>query len=227
VDDWDKSALFSSGASSRRSSALLGASMAIFELHAASKPDGSFAAAWFDDDEYRWNDERLSTAGSLARSWHAPSLRLHRPEAGATPVLFNPNALAVSERVKAELSSFTELEYLPLHIEGHGAYYILHVTSAIELPIGSDVRMAPESGNIVQIGAFPASFEPQFAFFRVLQPLGSAARRVSATTRAIYRSGSGVRAFESCADGYLVAADLLGIWRSVGDADVSPPAVGV
>jgi hypothetical protein len=212
VDDWDKSALFSSGASSRRSSALLGASMAIFELHAASKPDGSFAAAWFDNDGYQWNDERLLLAGSIAHSWKAPSLKLYRPEAGATPVLFNPNALAVSERVRAELSSFAELEFLPVQIEGNGAYYILHVMSAIELPIGSKARIAPETGNIIQIGAFPASFEPEFAFFRVLHRRASAGRRVAATTRTIYLSARGVQAIESCADGYLVASDLLPIW---------------
>jgi hypothetical protein len=191
--------------------------MAVFELRPASKPDGSFAAAWFDDNKYLWNDKRLSIAGSLAGSWRAPSLKLYRPEAGVTPVLFNPNALAVSEWVKAELSSFAELEFLPVHIEGHGTYYILHVTSAIELPIGSEVRMGPESGNIVQIGAFPASFEPEFSFFRVLQPTGSVTRRVGRTTRTIYLSVNGVRAIESCADGYLVASDFREIWHGPND----------
>jgi hypothetical protein len=183
--------------------------MAVFQLQLASNRDGSFSAAWFDDEACLWNDERLSTVGSLAACWQAPSLKLHGPEAVATAVLFNPNALAVSEGVRAELSSFTELEFLPLRIEEHGVFYIPHVTSAIELPVGSLARIAPApSGNIVHIEAFPGSFEPEFSFFRVLQPVGSAARRVAASTRAIYLSANGARAIESCAGDYLVASEL-------------------
>jgi hypothetical protein len=185
--------------------------VAVFELHPASKPDGSLAAAWFDDEACLWNDERLSSTTSLACSWQAPSLRLHRPKAGATPVLFNPNALAVSKGVKRKLSSFTELEFLPVHIEGHGVFYILHVTAAIELPVGSRARVAPApSGNIVQIEAFPPSFEAEFSFFRILQPVGSAARRVAASTRATYLSSTGARAVESCALGCLAASEVAG-----------------
>jgi hypothetical protein len=183
--------------------------MAVFQLKLASNSDGSFSAAWFDDDACLWNDERLSTVGSLATYWQAPSLKLYDPGAAATAVLFNPNAIAVSVDVRAELSSFAELEFLPLQIEGHGLFYILHVTSAIELPIGSQARVAPApSGNIVQIDGFPGSFEPEFSFFRILQPVGSAARRVAASTRAIYLNSNGARAIESSAGGYLVASEM-------------------
>jgi hypothetical protein len=185
--------------------------MAVFRLHPASKPDGSFAAAWFDDETCLWNDERLSSVTSLAASWQAPSLKLHRPEAGATAVLFNPNALAVSEGVKGELLSFPELEFLPLHVKGHGVFYVLHVTAAVELPAGSKARIAPApSGNIVQIEAFPRSFEPKFSFFRVLQPVGSAARRVAASTRGIFLSAIGARAVESSARGCLATSEVAG-----------------
>jgi hypothetical protein len=185
--------------------------MAVYELHPASKPDGSFAAAWFDDEACLWNDGRLSSVTSLAASWQAPSLKLHRPEAGATPVLFNPNALAVSEGAKGELASFAGVEFLPVHVEGHGVFYVLHVTAAIELPVGSKARIAPApSGNIVQVEAFPPSFEPEFPFFRVLQPVGSAARRIAASTRAIYLSSIGARAVESCTLGCLAASQVAG-----------------
>jgi hypothetical protein len=185
--------------------------MALFELRPVSRPDGSFAAAWFDDETCLWNDDRLSSPSALERKWVAPSLKLHRPEIGATPILFNPNALAVPERVKDELSSFSELEFLPVHIEGHGVFYVLHVTAAIELPAGCKARVAPApSGNIVQIEAFPRSFEPEFSFFRILQPLGSAARRVGASTRAVYLSESGARAIAASASGYLVASEVSG-----------------
>jgi hypothetical protein len=185
--------------------------MAVFALRPESKPDGSFAATWFDDEACLWSDERLSSVASLVHAWQVPSLKLHHPEAGATTILFNPNALAVSEAVRHQLASFTELEFLPVHIAGHGVFHVLHVTAAIELPVGSKACVAPApSGNIVQVEAFPRAFEPEFSFFRVLQPVGSAARRVAASTRAIYLSGKGARAIESCARGYLAASEVAG-----------------
>lgn len=183
--------------------------MAIFDLRPATRPNGSFAAAWFDDEACLWNDERLSSIAPLSSAWQAPSLKLHRPKAGATAVLFNPNALAVSEEVKNELSLHPELEFLPVHIDEHGVFYVLHITAAIELPVGSKARIAaPPSGNIVQIESFPRSFEPEFPFFRILHPVGSAARRVAATTRAVYLNAVGARAIESCSHGCLVASEV-------------------
>jgi hypothetical protein len=185
--------------------------MAVFELRPASKTDGSFICAWFDDDACLWNDERLSSVASLVNAWQAPLLKLHRPAAGPTAVLFNPNAFAVSDSVRHELSSFTEIEFLPVHIAGHGVFHVLHVTAAIELPVGSKARVAPApSGNIVQIDAFPPSFEPPFPFFRVLQPDSSAARRSSASTRSVYLSAAGARTIESCARGCLAALEVPG-----------------
>ncbi len=185
--------------------------MAVFELRPASKSDGSLAAAWFDDEACLWNDERLSSPAPIARTWRVPSLKLHRPEAGATAVLFNPNALAVSETVRDQLARFAELEFLPVQIEGHGMFYVLHVTAAIELPAGSKARAAAApSGNIVQIEAFPKSFVPESSFFRVLQPIGSAARRTGASTRAIYLSETAVRAIDACAGGFLGASEVVG-----------------
>ena len=126
-------------------------------------------------------------------------------------MLFNPNAFAVSEHVKNELSLFDELEFLPVHIDNHGVFHVLHVTAAIELPTGSKVRIAPPpSGNIVRIQAFPRAFEPQFSFFRVLQPEGSAARERLASTRAVYLSVVGARALTSCAGGYFAALEMAG-----------------
>lgn len=185
--------------------------MAIFELRTASREDGSLAAAWFDDDACLWNDERLRSPASIVQSWNAPSLKLQRPESGATAVLFNPNALAVSQGIRDELALFPELEFLPVAIEGHGVFYVLHVTAAVELPVGSKVRIGPApSGNIVQIEAFPRSFAPEFSFFRVLQPAGSAARRVGASTRALYLSEKGARAVQASGHGLLVASEVAG-----------------
>lgn len=85
--------------------------MAVFRIGPVSKDDGSFAAAWFDDDACLWNDDRLSSAAPLEEAWTASSLKLHRPAQGVTPVLFNPHAFAVSEALKDSLRSFPELKF--------------------------------------------------------------------------------------------------------------------
>jgi hypothetical protein len=134
-------------------------------------------------------------------------LRLHRPEPTATPILFNPNALAVSKSVCDLLDEFEELEFLPVSVAGHGQFHILHVINAIELPPGSQARVAPApSGNIVEIHAFPEAFTPPQGFFRVLQPAGSASRGAGPrTTRAVYMGPRACAAVEQAASGYLEA----------------------
>ena len=183
--------------------------MTIFKIHPASKADGSFAAAWFDNDAFLWDDVRLLSAVPSAEAWVAPSLKLYRPAERATDVLFNPNALAVSGAVKEALASFTELEFLPVGIEGHGMFHILHITPTIELPLGSIARIAPSpSGNLLEIEGFPNSFQSEHSFFRVLNPVGSAARRTGKTSRAIYASIAGARALQTIAGDYIAVSEL-------------------
>lgn len=101
--------------------------MSAYELRQVSQPDGSFAAAWFDDRECLWDDDCLHRSDRLGQAWTPPQLRLHRPERGATPILFNPNAIAVSQEVRDELASFPEIEFLPILIDGHGMFFLFHV----------------------------------------------------------------------------------------------------
>lgn len=180
--------------------------MTIFKIYPAPTPDGSFAAAWFDDDAYLWDDARLSSAAPLGEAWTPPLLKLYCPERGATAVLFNPNALAVSDEVKDALASFTEIEFLPIRIEGQGEFHIMHLTATVELPAGSKARTSSVSGNIVQIEAFPSSFAAEYSFFRVLQPAGSAARKSGATTRAIYANIAGAIAIAAFSRGCLAVS---------------------
>jgi hypothetical protein len=138
--------------------------------------------------------------------WIAPSLQLHRPDQEATPVLFNPNAIAVSKRLRDELAAFSELEFLEVSIDGHGTYFILHAITAIELPARTSVRIAPApSGNIVELLSFHDAFTCPPGFFRVLQPVGSAARRMGNTTRALYVGSAGKQAIERSASLFLEA----------------------
>jgi hypothetical protein len=183
--------------------------MSVFRIEPVSTASGDFAAAWFDDEELLWDDARLHRPAPLLTTWTPPTLRLADAARGATHVLFNPDALAVSDRVKTSLGSFPELEFLPVHIDGVGTYYVLHVIAAIEAPAGCSLRRAPPpSGNIVELFGFPSTFEPALAFFSVLQPPDSAAGRTGSCSRDLFANKLGVAAIAAtCAD-YLRATDL-------------------
>jgi hypothetical protein len=178
--------------------------MTVFEIHPTSKADGSFAATWFDDETCLWNDNRLSLAAPIGEAWVPPSLKLHCPVKGATTVLFNPNALVVSCALKDALASFVELEFLPVGIEGHGEFHIMRAVATVDLPAGSRAHIAPQpSGNLVQIEAFPRSFESEHAFFRVLHPPGSAAGKAGMAMRKLYANVAGAHAIERYALDFL------------------------
>jgi hypothetical protein len=183
--------------------------MTVFEVHPVSKADGSFAAAWFDDDTGLWNDDRLSLAASIEKTWVPPSLKLHRPNQETTPVLFNSNAIALSTALKGVLASFTELEFLPVCIEDREEFHIMRTVATVELPAGSKAHIAPPpSGNIVKIEAFPGSFETKHAFFRVLHPPGSAAGKAGRATRRTYANVVGAHAIETYARDYLTVTKI-------------------
>lgn len=178
--------------------------MSAFAIQPKSNPSGSFAVAWFDDSDYLWNDKRLSGSLPLSDQWQSPQLQLANPEIGATAILFNPNALAVSQGIRDEWSMFSDIEFLPVKIKGHGTFYIIHVISSIALPNGSRAKIAPPpSGNIVEVESFPHSFKPKFAFFRINQPDGSAASRIGATTKKLYVNHAGAVAVQQVAGAYL------------------------
>ncbi|HET9553700.1 MAG TPA: hypothetical protein VFP50_12095 [Anaeromyxobacteraceae bacterium] len=184
--------------------------MSVSKIHAASTPSGDFAAAWFDDERYLWDDERLRRATSLIAEWTPSKLQLADPSRGATEVLFNPNALAVSERVRAALGDFRELEFLPVEIDGAGTYYVLHALVAIAPPPGCSLRRAPPpSGNIVEIFGFPQAFEPPSAFFRIQQPLDSAAGRRRSCHSHLFANARGAEAIAQTCGAFLVATELI------------------
>jgi hypothetical protein len=178
--------------------------MPVFEIFPSNGTDGNFAAAWFDDDECLWTDERLGTIDRIADEWHTPRLKLWKAASASTPVLFNPNAFAVSEEVRARLLDLEEIEFLPVSIEGHGVFYVLHVLKAIELPFGATARIAPEpSGNLIEIHGFPEGFSPPEGLFRVLHPEGSAARRAHRVGKTLYAGPNGAQVIGTVARGYL------------------------
>jgi len=178
--------------------------MPAFELQPVSLPSGSFAAAWFDDEQCLWNDSRLRKPQSLRAFWNTPSLQLYRPQLGPTAVLYNPHAFAISEGMRDELSEFSELEFLPVEIKGHGLFYILHVVASLELPAGSRAHIPGAPGyNIVNIQAFPSSFEPSEAFFRIRQPALSAAGRTDSCVLSTFANARGAHAIRSLASAYI------------------------
>lgn len=178
--------------------------MELFELQPASLPSGRFAADWFDDEARTWNDARLGRPEPLARAWQVAHLLLHRPAKQATPVLFNPNAVAISSSVKARLEHFQELEFLPVEIERHGTYFVIHVVACADIPRGAVVvRAPPSTGNIVKVESLPMDFTPPASFFRLLQPPDSPAGRMGLCTRATYMSEQGRSAIAEACGSYL------------------------
>ena len=180
--------------------------MSLFQLTQRSGPSGAFLATWFDDDACTWDVPALRTPQTLVQQWVTPALRLHGDFADPPPVLFNPNALAFSATLKAELASFSEIEWLPVQILGRESFHILHVVSAVELPTGA-VTLLPSSdgGNVGAIHSFPPDYSPPTASFRVLQPIGSPARRGNRCIPGVFMSGTGKAAIERAAGTHLYA----------------------
>jgi hypothetical protein len=183
--------------------------MVIYRIKPASLPNGQFAAEWFDDAAFLWDDERLRKREGLLEKWESPNLQLRDPSLTPTPVLFNPNALAVSVTVRNQLAIFTEIEFLPINIAGHGTFYILHLLASEEIPTNSSVFQAPSpSGNVVNIYTLPSSFEPVSALFRMTQPKESAAGRAGSCVRGIFASAHGAKALLSACTGFLLVDEV-------------------
>jgi hypothetical protein len=184
--------------------------MTIFAIKPSSLSNGEFAAAWFDDEQRIWDDERLHKVAVFGGEWSAPRFKLFRvAERGVTDVLFNPNALAVSARVREELRRFRELEFLPFAVEGYGSFFVVHVTATVEVSVGFSVRRAPPpSGNIVELSEFPVGYASATSFFRVRQPADSAGGRAGHCLRAMYANKEAADAVEAACGGYLSAHPL-------------------
>jgi hypothetical protein len=184
--------------------------MTVFEIKPSSLSNGELAAAWFDNEQRIWDDPRLHRVGSLAGDWDSPPFKLFRvAERGVTDVLFNPNALAVSSRVREELRPFSELEFLPIAVEGCGPFFVVHVTATVEVSVGFSTRRAsPPSGNIVELSEFPPGYVPPTSFFRVRQPADSSGGRAGYCLRAIYANETGAAAVEAACGAYLSARQL-------------------
>ena len=125
-------------------------------------------------------------------------------------MMFNPHAYAVAPSLREALSAFSELEFLPIEIEGHGPFFILHWLVGLPLPEGSVVRRPspPTNGNIVQIDSFPVGFEPESAFFRIMQPADSPAGRIGRTVIADYANERGAKALLEVAGKFLKAEEV-------------------
>ena len=182
------------------------AKMAIYRIDFVSR-GMRLAADWFDDDAFLWSDRRLASTQPLRPAWTPPWLRVLDPQGRPTPVLFNPQALAVSTPIREALGCFPEIEFLPVEIRGGGPYHIFHLTRAYDLPRGA---VAQQSGlsvprDLGEIRAFPADFQPDAAFFRIRQPTGSPGGQAGDTVPDCYASDAGAAAIDEVAHGYLAA----------------------
>jgi hypothetical protein len=180
--------------------------MTVFKLQARSLPDGNFASTWFDDERLLWDDDRLHKAEPTLAKWQAPRLRLLRPR--PTPVLFNPNAFAVSNEVRAALDHLAEIEFLPVHIEGFETYFVVHVVVAVAAPHHCSLRRSPVSKNIVELFSFPSGYTPAADLFRVVQPDDSAAGRSGFCMSTIYATSAGAKSVMTACHDYLEALNV-------------------
>jgi len=182
----------------------------IYTVEPVSLPSGKFAADWFDDDRSLWEDERLFKCRSLLASWRAPKLTVRLAGCDPTPVLFNPNAYAVSASVRAGLSRSSGLEFLPIDIVGFGQFFVLHPVAAYELPPDAVAQRAPlYRGNIVNVIAFPESYVPETDFFGVRHPADSPAGRAGSRVQAMFTTDRGAQVLEAACGEYLVARELV------------------
>jgi hypothetical protein len=125
-----------------------------------------------------------------------------------TPVLFNPNAFAISTEVRATLAHLLELEFLPIEIAGFGTFFIMHVVAAVMAPQSCSLRRSPVSKNIVELYGFPPTYTPSDDLFRVAQPDDSAAGRAGFCVGTIYASARGAQSVVAACRGYLGAVNV-------------------
>jgi hypothetical protein len=169
-----------------------------------SLENGLLAANLFDDEQRLWDDDRLHKGPSLIAAWKAPRLKSVRRTSGATEVMFNPNAIAVSSSVQDRLRGFPGIEFLPVEIEGEGPFSLVHVTALVDLTPEIRVNRAPPpSGNVVELQEFPAGYAAPGPFFRMRQPPDSAAGRRGYCFDMIYATDEGARALEAACGAYL------------------------
>jgi hypothetical protein len=181
--------------------------MSVFKLQALSLPDGNFAATWFDDERLLWDDDRLHKAEPILATWQEPRLKLLGSQ--PTPVLFNPNAFAVSIEVRAALAHLSGIEFLPVHIEGFETHFIMHVVAAVAAPDRCSMRRSHVSKNIVELFSFPPGYAPSTDLFRVAQPEDSAAGRAGFCLKTIYASPTGVQSVMAACYEYLEAVNVI------------------
>jgi hypothetical protein len=178
--------------------------MGVFRVTMRSLENGVFAANWFDDEQRLWDDDRLHRGSSLIAAWKAPNLKSIRRTSGATDVMFNPNAIAVSSSVRDKLGGFPGIEFLPVDIDGEGPFSLVHVTALVDLTPGIRVNRAPPpSGNVVELQEFPADYAAPGPFFRMRQPPDSAAGSKGYCFDMIYTNDEGARALEAACGAYL------------------------
>lgn len=176
-----------------------------FILGPRSLADGSFAPQWFDSKNGLWKDPRLLSEAPLADSWKAPADFVARPRGHlGTGVLFNPEAFAVDESVRAALHGLSGVEFLPVSVRGLGSFFLVHPISAVDLSGAIKPRVAPPpSGNIVEVLGFGAGFVPPSDVFRVRHPPESAAGRLGYCNRTVLVSRRAAEVIQQAADAWL------------------------
>lgn len=165
--------------------------MQVFQIHPEYDEFGNYRSAWVDDGTALM-DLPLDRNGPVAGDWPTDlafpiGKDEHRRE--VTDVLWSSEGLIFSARVREALSTelVNSVEWLPLHVLGHGQFYLLHPLRSIDLDPEAVVTKNSVSNNITVVEKYGFA-EPDALpdCFMLNQAAGSAAAQAGFCMRGIY-----------------------------------------
>jgi hypothetical protein len=135
-------------------------------------------AKWVDDSLFLM-DFCVFRDRPLFEEWPKDSAFSVSEEGLLCDVLFNPNALFYSQRVRDAIEPMlgTSVEWLPSLIRDVGVYYVLHPLESVELGPAAIVKKNAVSKNYTWVDKYDFAATSLPTCFMIRQAEGSAARK--------------------------------------------------
>ena len=163
--------------------------MRIFKLHPQYDAKGERLTAWVDDGAAMM-DFPYDRMGSAADDWPTDlSFPIRESGSSVGDVLFNPDGLIFSDSVRRTFNPILRdtVEWLPLTVQKHGTYYMLHPLRSVDLGADSDGDINSVSRNVTFIRSYHFDSPSDLPeCFMLNQPIGSAAREAGFCMRGVY-----------------------------------------
>jgi hypothetical protein len=153
--------------------------MKFFKVHPEYDEGDKIYAKWVDDSLFLM-DFSVERDRPLREQWPSDLVFPVSEEGLLCDVLFNPNALFFSEKVREVIEPMLgkSAEWLPTLIRDVGTYYVLHPLESVELGPKAKVKVNAVSGNYTWVDKY--DFAPSQSLpscFLIRQAQDSAARR--------------------------------------------------